>query len=353
MALKITIDPGHGQYGNKSPNNTAYIEGTQMWKLGQRLKTALEAYGFQVFFTRPNISDDPSLDARGKIAGKNGCAMFLSLHSNAPGKNADGTYSKTCTGSVVYYSMTRPENKSLADQLGKKVSELMGHYYRGSMTREYPNRPGVDYYGVIRGAAQSGCKCAFIIEHGFHTNIQDSNWLLSEENLQKLADAEAKIIADYFGVVKIGNENRPVATPSNGSVEVGDVVKIIGSNYYSDKAIPGWVKAKNWIVRSVNGSRVVIDKSEDGTNAICSPINAADLAVVKKANGSVSAALALGDKVKMASGAPLYGQTRKFQSWVYNATLYVRGINGDRIVVSTLQSGAVTGAVDKKYLTKI
>lgn len=30
MALKITLDPGHGQYGNNSPNNTKYIEGTQM-----------------------------------------------------------------------------------------------------------------------------------------------------------------------------------------------------------------------------------------------------------------------------------------------------------------------------------
>ncbi len=198
----IVLDPGHGQYGNKSPNNTKYIEGTQMWHLANKLKVTLETYGFEVITTRPNITDNPSLDARGKTAGKKGACMFLSLHSNAPGKNADGTYTPSVTGSVVYYSMTRTENKTLADALGNKVSEIMGHYYRGSKTRQYPSRPGIDYYGVIRSSAQSGCKCAMLIEHGFHTNIADSNFLLDGGNLQKLADAESEIIADYFGMTK-------------------------------------------------------------------------------------------------------------------------------------------------------
>ena len=62
--------------------------------------------------------------------------------------------------------------------------------------------------------------------------------------------------------------------------------------------------------------------------------------------------LSVGDKVKMASGATIYGTMSKFSSWVYSAMLYVRGISGDRVVVSTQKTGAVTGAVDKKYLTK-
>ena len=64
------------------------------------------------------------------------------------------------------------------------------------------------------------------------------------------------------------------------------------------------------------------------------------------------ATFAVGDTVKMTSGAPVYGKSTKFSSWVYNATLYVREISGDRVVVSTLKTGAVTGVVDKKYLTK-
>ena len=63
--------------------------------------------------------------------------------------------------------------------------------------------------------------------------------------------------------------------------------------------------------------------------------------------------LKVGDKVRIESGAPIYGTDKKFQSWVYLTDLYVREIDGDRVVVSTLQSGSVTGAVDRKYLTVV
>jgi hypothetical protein len=70
-------------------------------------------------------------------------------------------------------------------------------------------------------------------------------------------------------------------------------------------------------------------------------------------SGSAAASLAVGDKVKLASNAPVYGSSTKFSSWVYSSTLYVREISGNRIVISTQKTGAITGAVDKKYLTKI
>lgn len=70
-------------------------------------------------------------------------------------------------------------------------------------------------------------------------------------------------------------------------------------------------------------------------------------------SGSAVTSLAVGDKVKLASNAPTYGSSTKFQSWVYSSTLYVREISGNRVVISTQKTGAVTGAVDKKYLTKI
>lgn len=70
-------------------------------------------------------------------------------------------------------------------------------------------------------------------------------------------------------------------------------------------------------------------------------------------SGSAAASLAVGDKVKLASNAPVYGSSTKFSSWVYSSTLYVREISGNRIVISTQKTGAITGTVDKKYLTKI
>lgn len=63
-------------------------------------------------------------------------------------------------------------------------------------------------------------------------------------------------------------------------------------------------------------------------------------------------ALKVGDTVKMQKDAPVYGTSKKFAEWVYNSTLYVRQIDGSRVVISTVKTGAVTGSVDKKYLTK-
>ena len=68
---------------------------------------------------------------------------------------------------------------------------------------------------------------------------------------------------------------------------------------------------------------------------------------------SVIESLKIGDAVKLQKDAPSYGKTTGFNSWVYNATLYVREIKGWRVVISTQKAGAVTGAVDKKYLIKV
>lgn len=67
----------------------------------------------------------------------------------------------------------------------------------------------------------------------------------------------------------------------------------------------------------------------------------------------VSYELKVGDAVKLQNGANVYGRSIKFASWVYDSTLYVREISGSRVVISTLKTGSITGAVDKKYLTKI
>ncbi|MBR0303507.1 MAG: hypothetical protein IJQ80_06625 [Clostridia bacterium] len=69
--------------------------------------------------------------------------------------------------------------------------------------------------------------------------------------------------------------------------------------------------------------------------------------------GSANGVFRIGEKVKIKSGAPVWGSASTFAPWVYETALYVREISGSRVVVSTNKTGAVTGAVDKKYLIKI
>ena len=52
------------------------------------------------------------------------------------------------------------------------------------------------------------------------------------------------------------------------------------------------MKAKNWYVLQADGARVVIDRSEDGRNAICSLVNASDLQLVTAKPGKTVDALA-------------------------------------------------------------
>lgn len=95
---------------------------------------------------------------------------------------------------------------------------------------------------------------------------------------------EKPVTADVATLMKTSGSVAPTqptnpTTPTTSAFKAGDVVKIIGTQYYSGQSVPGWVRAKNWIVHSVSGNRVVINKSEDGKNSIMSPFKASDLAL--------------------------------------------------------------------------
>lgn len=60
---------------------------------------------------------------------------------------------------------------------------------------------------------------------------------------------------------------------------------------------------------------------------------------------------AIGDTCSLARTATYYNG-KSIPTWVKNSVLYVREINGDRVVISTLRKGAITGAVHIKDLIK-
>lgn len=101
-------------------------------------------------------------------------------------------------------------------------------------------------------------------------------------------------------------------------------------------------KGKGWATAKGYGDRIL---------AVLAEIRGTEV----KPSGDKPAAdtLALGDVVTMQGGAPVYGANKEFCSWVYSKKLYVRGIDGDKITVSIYRTGAVTGNVHRKYLTKV
>lgn len=192
MSKKICLDAGHvGSKYNQSPVVKTYYESAMVWALHLKLKTQLEARGFQVVTTRASIDTDLGVYERGTAS--KGCDVFISLHSNACG-------TESVDYPVVYRAYDNKNNvDTLALKLAKKVGELMGTTQAGR-TATRKNSSGGEYYGVLRGARAVGTPYYMLIEHSFHTNTKATKWLSEDANLDKLAVAEADILAEFFGM---------------------------------------------------------------------------------------------------------------------------------------------------------
>jgi hypothetical protein len=139
----------------------------------------------------------------------------------------------------------------------------------------------------------------------------------------------------------------PVAdTPATNA---GDLVSLASdATYYDGKAIPAWVKKKNWIVKEVNGDRAVIDKSEDGENAICSPVNVKFLSANKPvATPAPEPVIEAGSTVRLKKGAKDYNGN-SLADFVYNRNHKVSELKGNRAVIT--YNGTVVAAVHKDDL---
>ena len=209
-------------------------------------------------------------------------------------------------------------------------------------------------------------------------------------------------IAKLLPIKEEIKEEVSVIEPIVAQFKVDDVVRLKeGATYYTGKNIPSWVFQQEWIVSSVSGDRVVINKSTSTKSAINSPVHQDNLILVTRApepeevkyfyvrNGSkqigayikienaISAcdkagkgynvydsegniihtpvikeevieddgSLKVGSEVKLLAGAK-YASGAKIPTWLFSYKLYIREIrnNGD-YVISTQKTGAVTGVV--------
>lgn len=254
--MKICIDAGHyGKY-NRSPGVKSYYESDMAWKLHLLLKKYLEQYGVTVITTRASQASDLALEKRGRTA--SGCDLFISVHSNAVGSSMNES---------VDYPLACCSVSGKADSIGlwlaQAVQKTMGTKQNGRITKR-KLVTGADYYGVLRGAAKVGVP-GVLLEHSFHTNTKAANWLLSESNLDKLAKAEADVIASYYGLKKqvVPDTNVGSITPSNSAIKPYKV-KVICSSLNIRKT-PKW--ATSDVVGAIKdkGIYTIVDECYLGT----------------------------------------------------------------------------------------
>ena len=214
--VKICLDAGHyGKY-NQSPCNKAYYESEAMWKLTEHLKEELLTYkDCEVITTRTDQTKDLALYSRGQKA--KGCDLFISNHSNAVGTGINESVDYV----VVYRSYKNKNNADeLAMKLAKAIAETMGTKQAPRTATKKSEKGDWEYYGVLRGADDAGCPLFYIVENSFHTNPRSTEWLLKEENLRRLAQTQAKVIAKYFKLSKKTTMPSKAITPESPAADI-------------------------------------------------------------------------------------------------------------------------------------
>lgn len=225
--MRIMLDAGHDGKRNRSPVFSLYYESDFTWKIQTYLKEELEKYGIEVGTTRRSQDEIMDVVVRGKKA--KGYDLFISLHSNASGTE----------------SVDRPVGIFLAkdattgiDEESEKIANLLANVVRDTMQTHDPaktyyklagydrNGNGIttddDYYGVLYGC-HSVKTAGIILEHSFHTNTRSAKWLYDDNNVRSLAVAEAKAIANYYGIT--AEPSTPVDTGSTVMTTIYKVVK--------------------------------------------------------------------------------------------------------------------------------
>lgn len=215
--VKIMLDAGHyGKY-NRSPALKVYYESDFTFKFCNMLKEELTAYGIKAATTRKNQEKDLDLFARGKAA--KGYDLFLSIHSNATGSGVNDSIDYPVAITMVNDSKVTidEESKAIGEKLAQVVAEVMQTKQKArTYTKQSSNdRDGNgikddEYYGVLNGAKRVKVP-GIILEHSFHTNTRATKWLLNDDNLRKLAKAEAAVLAEHYGVNK---KAEPEKTPA-------------------------------------------------------------------------------------------------------------------------------------------
>lgn len=204
----IELDPGHGGRQSGAVNESHNVlEKDINLKIARYLKEELETYEHvTVYLTR---EDDTEVELEDRIvkAIEDNASIIISLHNNAVGPMADYDHGSTVlTPRGAYRKKVSETGQEIGCYILNALSEI-GLENQGLMFRicqnetTYPNGELCDYYSIIRNAVKAGIP-GIIVEHSFLDNENDyENYLSDDSKLKTLAQADAKGIAAYYGLI--------------------------------------------------------------------------------------------------------------------------------------------------------
>lgn len=199
--MTVALDPGHG-----GEENGAWYYGRKEkdvnYRIAELVEKELSAYpNITVMLTRDR---DEEIGLQGRVirAADAGADVFVSLHLNA-------SVSHQSNGATIYISTAERYREQLLDMADCLLGEFetLGLRNNGTIARvtQMGGRRGDgsfdDYYGVLRHSYNYGMP-GLLIEHCFMDSGTDCQFLENEEELLKLATADANGIATYYGLIK-------------------------------------------------------------------------------------------------------------------------------------------------------
>lgn len=190
----VLLDAGHdaANQANRSPDG-AYYEHEFCLDMAKRMGAHLRRCGVTVVETRPDGAA-VSLAERCAIANKiKDLDLFVSLHSNATG----GSGWSGARGWSAYLYGAGGEREQAAKAILARVRET------GTAVRSAPIVYDPSLYVLKHTAAP-----AVLIEHAFHTNEADVENLKSADWRSAVAEAQARGITDYLGIVWVSQPPR-------------------------------------------------------------------------------------------------------------------------------------------------
>ena len=283
----VVLDPGHG--GNDAGacawyNGYLYQEAAINWKIAWYTMQELKKYPYiEVHLTRGE-NQAQGLVERVLIAKNYNADLLVSQHINDAGSPWPRGAS-VLVSSGTYRSYLAEKEKIFAgyvlEELGKlginrRYPETGGLEYRLSENgSHYPNGAIRDYYAIVAQSVEQDLP-GVIIEHAFVSNASDaSNYFRTEEQLQKLGQADANAIVRYFKKISSNDQTKDTVIPDakngwkqikgdyyyyiNGKKQRNRLLNLDDGIYYVDqkgKRYSGW--------KTVDKKRYYFQPKKDG-----------------------------------------------------------------------------------------
>ncbi|ETA82286.1 N-acetylmuramoyl-L-alanine amidase [Youngiibacter fragilis] len=185
--MKVYLSPSNqaaNLYSGVKTNEKAEME-----KLAMEMKEVLESYGCDVVIADTGLSINPG--GRSAEASKEGCRIYLALHSNAGGGGR-------ASGAVAFYHPGSRISREIAEALVREIDQLCPV----PSNRAQPVVNGMEPFGGYGLAEVRNPYAAklvpVLLEVNFHDNPKTAEWITS--NTRHIAEACAKALSKVLGI---------------------------------------------------------------------------------------------------------------------------------------------------------